>query len=65
MVKYGDRFRTGQTCTKTGKYQFDGYLDGSSTPAPTFEERIIPLSNGETFPPIRSSNKGAWWKYIG
>nr|PZN28589.1 MAG: hypothetical protein DIU80_10465 [Chloroflexota bacterium] len=25
----------------------------------------MPLQKGETFPPIRSCNKGAWWRYIG
>ena len=31
----------------------------------TADERVIPLQKGETFPPIRSCNKGAWWRYIG
>ena len=56
------RYKTGETCCQTGRYEFDGYLDGSLYPAPTQEERIIPLSSGETFPPIRSANKGCWWK---
>jgi len=65
MAYIGQRFKTGETCETTGKYQFDGYTDGTYTPAPTAEEKIIPLSRGETFPPIRSANKAAWWKYIG
>ncbi|MBK8477267.1 MAG: YjzC family protein [Opitutaceae bacterium] len=59
------RYKTGEQCTKTGKYSFDGYLDGSLYPQPTTNEKIIPLSVGETFPPVRSANKGAWWKFIG
>lgn len=62
MAKIGDRFYTGQTCDTSGSYVFDGYLDGTSTPAPTAEERVIPLSKGETFPPVRSAKKSAWWK---
>jgi len=31
-------------------------------PSPTAEEREIPLSAGETFPPIRSSGKACWWR---
>ncbi len=58
----GTRFKTGQTCTVSGRYRFDGYLDGSSTPRPTPEEMEIPLTRGETFPPIRSSGKACWWK---
>ena len=58
------RFRTGQTCTISGGYEFDGYTDGSSSPAPQAAERQIPVSRGETFPPIRSAAKGCWWKLI-
>lgn len=60
----GARFRTGQECVVSGRYAFDGYLDGTTTPAPTSEERQIPLSRGETFPPIRSSGKACWWKLV-
>lgn len=63
-ARVGSRFRTGQTCVVSGRYQFDGYLDGSSTPSPTLEEREIPLSRNETFPPIRSSEKGCYWKLM-
>lgn len=62
MAKVGDRFKTGQTCDTTGSYAFDGYVDGMTTPAPTQEERVIPLDKGHTFPPVKSSNKGCWWK---
>lgn len=59
------RYKTGQQCVLKGRYAFDGYVDGTTTPAPTAEERIIPLDAGDTFPPVRSSNKAAWWRYIG
>lgn len=62
MARIGDRFKTGQVCETSGNYDFDGYVDGTWTPAPTAEERRIPLSSGETFPPVRSSEKAAWWK---
>lgn len=65
MAYYGQRFKTGETADTTGHYQFDGYTDGSWTPSPTQEEQIIPLSRGETFPPVRSSSKAAYWKYLG
>lgn len=35
---------------------------GETTPAPTNEERVIPLKAGGEFPPIRSRNQSAWWK---
>jgi hypothetical protein len=58
-----DRFKTGQECPKKGNYDFDGYLDGTWSPTPTANESNIPLSKGETFPPIKSANKGCWWKF--
>jgi hypothetical protein len=62
MANVGDRFKTGTLCETSGSYVFDGYTDGTSTPAPTAEERVEPMTKGRTFPPIRSQNKGAWWK---
>lgn len=56
------RYKTGDKCPRTGKYTFDGYVDGTSSPAPTAEERVIPLDAGETFPPVRSVNKAAYWR---
>ncbi|MCK4624771.1 MAG: YjzC family protein [Phycisphaerae bacterium] len=56
------RFKTGETCVISGRYRFDGYVDGTATPRPTHEEMGIPLTRGETFPPIRSSGKACWWK---
>lgn len=54
------RYKTGETCVVTGQYLFDRYVDGTFTPSPTTEERRIPLSTSETFPPIRSSNKACY-----
>lgn len=62
MAKVGDRFKTGQTCDTSGSYVFDVYVDGTTAPAPTTDERVIPLSKGETFPPVKSSKKACWWK---
>jgi hypothetical protein len=51
-----DRYKTGQECPKTGTYTFDGYVDGTWLPSPTVNESNIPLSKGETFPPVKSAN---------
>ncbi|MEO1619178.1 MAG: YjzC family protein [Planctomycetota bacterium] len=56
------RYKTGETCVITGHYLFDKYVDGSTTPSPTAEEKRIPLSRNETFPPIRSTEKACFWK---
>ncbi len=60
----GTRCRTGERCPASGQWQFDGYLDGTSSPPPHPHERAIPLSEGERFPPIRSCDKGCYWKLI-
>lgn len=57
------RYKTGEQCPKSGTYVFDGYTDGTSTPAPTANESSIPLSENETFPPIKSANKACYWKF--
>jgi hypothetical protein len=60
----GTRYKTGEKNPESGRYRFDGYLDGTTSPAPRAEEMQIPLSKGETFPPIRSASKGCWWKLM-
>lgn len=64
LTSIGARFRTGQQCVESGRYDFDGYLDGTSMPAPRPAERRIPLSRGETFPPISSAGKACWWRLV-
>jgi hypothetical protein len=63
-VTVGTRFRTGETCVESGVYGFDGYVDGIAHPAPRPEEREIPLSAREKFPPIRSTGKACFWKLV-
>jgi hypothetical protein len=48
-------YQTGQEAPYSGRYEFVRYTDGTTTPSPTSNERVIPLSRGENFPPIRSS----------
>ncbi|MFT3769921.1 MAG: YjzC family protein [Minicystis sp.] len=63
MAKVGDRFYTGQRCDTGGSYVFDGYYpNGEKTPSPTDDERVIPMTKGGDFPPIRSQSRSAWWK---
>jgi hypothetical protein len=57
-----EHYKTGRECPRTGKYQFDGYLNGSWLPSPTPEEMEIQVAQGGAFPPIRSQNKACWWR---
>ena len=57
------RYKTGDKAPNKAWYNWDGYTDGSTTPSPTHEELKIPLETGETFPPVRSCNKGAYWTF--
>ena len=56
--------KTGEICERSGVYRFAGHTDGSVGCHPTSEEMEIPLSKGETFPPIRSCGKGAYWTFV-
>lgn len=56
------RYKTGQKAPRIQTYTFDRYVDDPQDPPPTEEEREIPLSTGEVFPPIRSSGRSAYWR---
>lgn len=55
---------TGEICQRSGIYHFAGHMGGGTGCHPTSEERDIPLSKGETFPPIRSCGKAAYWTFV-
>lgn len=56
------RYKTGEKAPRSSIYHFDGYTSGPQHPAPTPEEQQIRLTTGEVFPPIRSTNRGAYWR---
>jgi hypothetical protein len=58
------RFKTGDTSPIKASYDWDGYTDGTNSPQPTANEKKIPMDRGDTFPPVRSCNKGAFWKTV-
>ena len=57
-------FKTGEMCEITGRYRFHGYVDGTNDPPPAPKERKIAIVAGQTFAPIESSGKDAWWRLI-
>jgi YjzC-like protein len=54
-------FHTGQKVSKSGTYNFAGHMSTDSTCQPTEEEKIMPLSKGETFPPCQRCDSSAYW----
>lgn len=65
MIRIGHRFMTGQVCTTTGEYEFDGYVDTSLSPALTDDEKRILVNAGKTFPGASPAAKAAYWKFTG
>lgn len=61
-MSIGDRYKTGQKSPVNAYYAWDGYTDGTNSPRPTDEEMKIKLERDEVFPPIKSADKGAYWK---
>jgi sporulation protein YlmC with PRC-barrel domain len=63
----GKIFHTGQKVEQSGIYEYVYHVDSECcTPdcQPTEAEFELPLSRGETFPPIRSCGKGAAWRLV-
>ena len=59
-----NRLRSGEICTRAGRYSFDGYLDGSWQPEPKADEMAVRLSAGERFPQIPTAGKPCWWVIV-
>lgn len=55
-------FKTGEKVPTSGIYSYQGPVEGQTSCIPTREEREIPLSQGETFPPVKSCRTGAKWR---
>ena len=58
------RFKTGEEAPQSGTYEYEGPTKDGVSCQPTGAEKIIPLSKGEKFPPVKSCDKngGAYWK---
>ena len=65
MIRVGHRFMTGQLCTTTGDYEFDGYTDASASPRLSEEQKSISVSAGSNFPGASVACKSAYWKFTG
>jgi hypothetical protein len=63
MIRIGHRFMTGQICSTTGEYEFDGYTDASSSPLLNDEQKRIAVASGDKFPSASELAKRAYWKF--
>lgn len=63
-MAFGEMYKTGQEVPFHARYVWDHYTDETYTPFPTIEELTIVLNKGDTFPPVNSRDKGAWWKIV-
>ncbi len=62
MATTAHRCQSGETCRETGSYEFDGFVDGSTNPIPSPEEREVMVASGAPFPTPRGSTKACFWK---
>ena len=65
--RMGETFNSGELVKKSGIYEYVAHVDPKSCKAdcqPTSAEREIPLSRGETFPPLRSCKEAAVWRLV-
>jgi hypothetical protein len=60
----GATFRSGEKCTTTGKYVFVQYADGLTRAQPSNAERVISVTQGQSFPPIASTGANATWRLV-
>jgi hypothetical protein len=58
-------FESGEICTHSGQYDFDGYVDGRWTPRPLFlDELQVQLEIGQVFPRVLSVDKPCCWTLV-
>ncbi|AKG53767.1 antigen [Dehalogenimonas sp. WBC-2] len=66
-VNLGQMFKTGHIAPVSGVYRYvshSGEKDHAVECIPSANEMEIPVSKGETLPPVRSCGKGAMWRLI-
>jgi len=63
MVKIGDTFRIGQVCQESGVYRLKNCMCADCA-CRSEEQRTIPLSKGEKFPPCKNCKADVVWELI-
>ena len=55
-------YKTGENAPRPGRYLWVMHTDGTRSPIPAPVEQVIRLQRGDVFPPVRSVNKGSYWR---
>jgi hypothetical protein len=58
------RFQTGDRCQNSGSFEFDGYMDGSTSPLPKPDEMQIAVKAGDEFPAVCETHKACYWRPV-
>lgn len=59
------RFESGEMCTDSGWYEFDGYVDPPPDAPPPLSPTRIRLHFGDVFPPLRHPRSACYWAQVG
>lgn len=64
MLKRGDTFHIGEVCPESGVYRLKGKDCAEGGGCESEEQREIPLTKGERFPPCRNCKGPVVWEYV-
>ena len=64
MANIGDKFRIGEICPESGIYKLEEHGVGSGNAQIPENQKEIPLSKGEKFPPCRDCKEEVFWILI-
>ncbi len=63
MLKRGDTFRIGQVCPESGVYRLKDNCKKNCDYG-SEEQREIPLTKGEKFPPCKNCKGEVLWEFV-
>jgi hypothetical protein len=64
MLKRGDTFHIGQVCPESGVYRLKDRDCKNNSNCVSEDQREIPLTKGEKFPPCRMCKGRVIWEFV-
>ncbi|MBD3273044.1 YjzC family protein [Candidatus Dependentiae bacterium] len=64
MANIGDKFNIGEICPESGVYKLREHDCGKGHAQRSEEQREIPLTKGEKFPPCKNCQAGVTWVLV-